>query len=75
MVPWTSSHPGDLNFDAFGVASSSKFLGSNRIAARGLGGPSMRVASSSVGLPERRKAALGQVRVAGLGLEKVSDSF
>ena len=73
MVPWTFSHPGDLNFDAFGVASSSKVLGSNRIAARGLVGSSVRRASSSV--EWRWKAASGQVRVAGLGLEKVSDSF
>ena len=73
MVPWTFSHPGDLNFDAFGVASSSKVLGSNRIATRGPGGPPMRVASSSVA--GWRKAGIGQLRVAGLGLEKVSDSF
>ena len=32
MVPWAFSRPGDLNFDAFGCASSSRVLGSNRKA-------------------------------------------
>ena len=36
LVPWTFSHPGDLDFDAFGLVkplASREDLGSNQLAA------------------------------------------
>ena len=35
LVPWTFSHPGDPDFDAFGLLepASGAYLGSNRLAA------------------------------------------
>ena len=48
LVLWAFSRPGDLNFDAFIIASSSEVLGSNRKAVvKRLG--SCFVQSSSVG--------------------------
>ena len=59
MVLWTFSRPGDLNFDAFGCASSSRVLGSNRKAIVKRLGSSTRRGSSCEGSVVAAAAAAG----------------